>query len=277
MRRLLTSSAVALAAIMALLVIGAASCGPTPNIKHIVVISEENRTWSGVGAGFSSMPYLKSTGGMYLPSWTETNTSENSLTQYIGVTSGQNNPGGIKSDCSPSATCRTTVDNIFRQVRAKGGTARSYVEGATAGCSAGGNAAKHIPAMYYYGGTDHNFCASEVRPLTEFNADNLPTFAFITPNLCNDGHDCSNTTVDNWLKVIMPKIMSSAAYKNGEVLINVFYDEDKPVPNLTLFQGIKAGSNPAAGTHNRLLATWEDLLQLPRLTPEASLRGTYGL
>lgn len=250
---------------------------PPPKVKHVVVVMEENRTWSNVGTGFSTMPYVASLGGMYLPNWTETNTSENSLTQYIGLTTGLNNPNSIRSDCTASATCNTTADNIFRQVRVSGGTARSYVEGATTGCSASGNAAKHIPALYMWGGTDRNFCSTEVRPLTEFDPNNLPTFAMITPNLCNDGHDCSNATVDNWLAAHLPAILNSTAYKAGEVLVQVQYDEDRPVPNLALHVPIVAGSNPAAGTHNRLLATWEDLLGLPRLTTETSLRTTYGL
>jgi Glycosyl hydrolase family 99 len=251
--------------------------GSPGNVKHVVVVMEENRTWSNVGAGFSTMPYVGSLGGMYFPDWTETNTSENSLTQYIGLTSGLNDPDSIRSDCSVSASCNTTADNIFRQVRVAGGIARSYVEDATTGCSTGGNAAKHIPALYYWGGTDRNFCTSEVRPLTELDPNNLPTFAMITPNLCNDGHDCSNATVDTWLLVHLPAILSSAAYRAGEVLINIQYDEDHPVPNLALHAPIVAGSNPAAATHGLLLATWEDLLGLPRLTTASSLRSTYGL
>lgn len=251
--------------------------GPPGKVKHVVVVTEENRTWSDVGTGFSKLSYVGGLGGMYFPDWTETNTSENSLTQYIGLTSGLNDPDSIRSDCSPSTSCNTTANNIFRQVRVAGGTARSYVEGATTGCSASGNAAKHIPALYYWGGTDRNFCTSEVRPLTELDPNNLPTFAMITPNLCNDGHDCSNATVDSWLSTHLQPILNSAAYRAGEVLVNIQYDEDRPVPNLALNSRIVAGSNAAASSHNRLLATWEDLLGLPRLTTAASLRSTYGL
>ena len=240
-------------------------------------MTEENRTWSDVGTGFSKLPYVGSLGGMYFPDWTETNTSENSLTQYIGLTSGLNDPDSISSDCSPGTSCNTTANNIFRQIRVAGGTARSYVEGATTGCSASGNAAKHVPALYYWGGTDRNFCTNEVRPLTEFNPNSLPTFALITPNLCNDGHDCSNAVVDTWLSVRLLGILNSAAYRAGEVLVNIQYDEDRPVPNLALYAGIAGGSNSAAATHSRLLATWEDLLGLPRLTTAASLRSAYGL
>lgn len=251
--------------------------GGSANISHVVVIMEENRTWSGVGTGFSTMPYLHSLGGMYLPDWTETDTGENSLTQYIGLTSGRDDPDSISNDCDPSAGCNTTVDNLFRQGRAAGLTMRSYVEGPSTGCSASGNAAKHIPALYYWGGTDRNFCSAEVRPLGDLDVNNLPSFAMVTPDLCNDGHDCGNSTVDNWLSVHLAPILASAEYQAGHVLVNVQYDEDEPVPNLALYKGIAGGSNSAAGSHNQLLSTWEDLLGLPRLTTASSLRGVYGL
>src|SRR5947207_3464733 len=158
---------------------------PPAQYQHVVIFSFENRTWSNVGLGFSAttMPYLHSLASQcsFFSDWTETNTGQNSLTQYIGETSGVDNPNTV-NDCNPSTTCRSTDDNIFRQVRVAGGTPRSFVEGATTGCSASGNAAKHVPALYYYGtytdgtGThgDNDFCNTEVRPYGEFDVNNLP-------------------------------------------------------------------------------------------------------
>ena len=115
----------------------------------------------------------------YYTDWTETDGTQNSLNQYIGLTSGIAN-GSTVNDCTPSATCRSTDDNIFRQVREAGGTARSYVDGATAPCSVGTNKAKHIPALYYQGGDDAAHCTDEVRPLTELDPDHLPMLRGIT-------------------------------------------------------------------------------------------------
>src|SRR5262249_26051825 len=103
---------------------GGSVCGstatPPATYQHVVIFSFENGTWSNVGLGFSPST---------MPSdWTETNTSQNSLTQYIGETSGVNNTS--TNDCSPSPSCQSTDNNIFRQVRLAGGTARNYVEGA---------------------------------------------------------------------------------------------------------------------------------------------------
>jgi hypothetical protein len=65
-----------------------------------------------------------------------------------------------------------------------------------------------------------------------------PRFMFITPNLCNDGHDAACTGVnteggkqgglvgaDLWLKHWMPLILASPAYQSGKLLVVVTFDE----------------------------------------------------
>jgi hypothetical protein len=267
-----------------------ASGTPPARYDHIVVVMEENRTWAAVGGvGFhdEAMPFLSSLAQQctVFAQWTETNRSQSSLTQYIGLTSGVDNPHTV-DDCAPSGTCRSTDDNIFRQVRLAGGTARSYVEGATSGCSAGGNAAKHIPALYYFGEytadgvthSDHDACSAEVRPLSELDVGALPTFAMISPNVCNDGHDCGNAQVDAFAQRVLQPILASATYRAGRTAVMVLYDEDYPVPNLLVAPTATPGVSQAAAGHGAMLATWEQMLGLPLLpggrSPSApTLRG----
>jgi hypothetical protein len=65
-----------------------------------------------------------------------------------------------------------------------------------------------------------------------------PKFGFITPNLCDDGHDgtCAGTNVeggktgglvaaDLWLKHWMPLILASPSYQSGQMLVAVTFDE----------------------------------------------------
>ncbi len=209
-------------------------------IDTVIVISEENHTWGdvgGVGFGDPAMPYTHALaaqcGVFQLDS--EINFSENSLTQYIGGWAGVNNPNGISNDCSPTTSCSYSGNNIQRVFRNAGIPSKSYVEGATTGCSASGNAVRHIPEMYMWDPVDKAACSSEVRPLTEFNWGSPPTgFTFITPNLCNDGHDCGNSTVDGWLSnsARLPALFNSTAYKTGKVFVQLWWDEDHPKPNL---------------------------------------------
>ncbi|HEY2055273.1 MAG TPA: alkaline phosphatase family protein, partial [Solirubrobacterales bacterium] len=65
-----------------------------------------------------------------------------------------------------------------------------------------------------------------------------PRFGFITPNLCNDGHDatCAGLNAegthegglagaDAWLKHWVPMMMASPAYRSGKMLIVITSDE----------------------------------------------------
>jgi hypothetical protein len=65
-----------------------------------------------------------------------------------------------------------------------------------------------------------------------------PRFGFITPNLCNDGHDgsCAGpnsrgthvgglTGVDQFLQAWVPLILNSPAYRHGDLLVVITFDE----------------------------------------------------
>lgn len=234
----------------------------------IVVFAFENRTWSGVGLGFGpDMRYLHALGQQcsYFTDWMETDTGQDSLTQYVGQVTGAFQSGTV-DDCSPSASCSTSANSIFRQARRAGLTAINYVEGAKAGCSAAGNAAKHIPELYLWGADDRARCDDQVRPFREFDPERLPAFAFITPTLCNDGHDCSNAVVDSWATRYVQPVIDSAAYRAGKVAVFIWYDEDHPVPNLWITHTAKPGAIaiPGAG-YAGTLAAWESMLGLPCL------------
>ena len=256
----------------------AAPCGstaePPSTYEHVVMLVNENRTWTGgrsnaVGMGFSGgdMPFLEGLAAdcSYFVDWTEMDAEENSLNQYIGLTSGVKSTT-ISDDCPPSDACRSTDDNIFRQVRESGGTARTYVDGATEPCSAGDNRVKHIPALYYQGGDDPSHCVDEVRPMSEFDPNALPTFAFVVPDLCHDGHDCGDDVVDEWARSTLQPVLDSASYRRGDTLVVVIYDEDQPVPNLLVAPTAHQGPiDQLVGSHASLLKTVELALGLPVL------------
>jgi phosphatidylinositol-3-phosphatase len=234
----------------------------------VVVFAFENRTWSTVGgAGFGSMHYLRARAAecAYFAHWRETDVQQNSLTQYVGQVTGARQAGTV-NDCEPSKTCSTRADNIFRQARRAGLAAVNYVEGATKRCSADGNAAKHIPELYMWGADDRAHCAQQVRPLSQMDPEHLPAFAFVTPTLCNDGHDCDNATVDAWAHDHVEAVIHSAAYRAGRVAVFVWYDEDSPVPNLWITPTATPGVHGLVGAGAAsTLAAWESMLGLPCL------------
>ena len=111
----------------------------TPAVQQkVVVFAFENRSWSDVGGTqFQSMPYLHSlaTQCTTYADYTEPDTSQNSATQYVGTAAGST-ANTVRDDCSPSPTCQSTQDNIFRQVRVAGKVPRSVCRGRNRGVSA---------------------------------------------------------------------------------------------------------------------------------------------
>lgn len=240
-----------------------ATTAPPTHYDSVVVFSFENRSWDDVGAGFGpAMPYLHELGTKcsWFPDWTETDRSEKSLAQYLGQVIGTNEPTAV-DDCKPSETCRTTQDSIFRQLRLDGRRAVNYVEGATAPCSDEGNKPKHIPALYLWGADDRAHCVDQVRPFRDFDPNHLPAFAFVTPTQCNDGHDCSDQTVDTWARDHVQPVLDSAAYRAGKVAVFIWYDESAPVPNLWITPTAAPGARDgiAAGPTGTLRA-WQSML-----------------
>jgi len=244
------------------------SAAPPARYDHVVVFSFENRTWDAVGGeGFKDMPYMSSLAEhcATLTDLAESDTGQNSATQYVSQFQGNTNHTA-RNDCTPSPGCRSTADNLFRQARAARLGAVNYVEGATTPCSAEGNAAKHVPALYFQGADDSASCSQQVQPSTQFDPEKLPAFSFITPNMCNDGHDCDNAKVDAWARANIGAVLDSQSYRAGRTLVQVWYDEDHPKPNLYVAPTAKAGAGATPVTYRSDLRLWEDLLGLPCLS-----------
>jgi hypothetical protein len=99
-------------------------------------------------------------------------------------------------------------------------------------------ATRHNPFMYYHAVIDDDAnCKAHVVPLTALQADlqsivTTANYTFITPNLCDDGHDtgCKNgdpggfTSIDSFLSKWVPIITNSPAFKQDGLLI-VTFDE----------------------------------------------------
>ena len=153
-------------------------------------------------------------------------------------------------------------------------------------------ATRHNPFMYFHSIIDNTAeCDANVVPLgkttvgttSTFNGAQLPDtftghlatdlsseattpkFGFITPNLCDDGHDatCAGTNVeggktggltgaDLWLKHWMPLIMASPSYQSGQMLVVITSDEGD-VTDTTACCNEQPGPNWAFPGHSPLL------------------------
>jgi phospholipase C len=213
-----------------------------------------------------------------------------SLPNYLGATSGKTH--GIADDSAPAAH-PLTADNLFRQVRAAGFASRSYQEAMIEPCqltSGGRYAVKHNPAAYYVGEQDRDACVRDNIPLgdpgsgplaDDLARDTLPAFTFVTPDLCNDTHDCPVAAGDRWLGQWLPAILDSSAYRAGRTVVFIVWDEPTPMPLLVIGPTVPRGSATTEPfNHYSLLRTTEELLGLPLIGNAAtasSMRAAFGL
>ncbi|MGA9634697.1 MAG: alkaline phosphatase family protein, partial [Solirubrobacterales bacterium] len=100
-------------------------------------------------------------------------------------------------------------------------------------------AARHNPFVYFHSIIDFPTCQAHDVDLSQLSRDlasesTTPDYSFITPDLCNDGHDspCADggpgglTQADGFLQTLIPQIEASPAYaKHG--LIVITFDEAK--------------------------------------------------
>jgi phosphatidylinositol-3-phosphatase len=246
----------------------------------------ENHDWDQVLGAPEAAPYETGLARQCGTATRYASVGSPSLPNYIGATSGSTH--GIDDDAGPDAH-RLTSDNLFRQVRTAGGTERSYEEAMTSPCQltpAGRYAVKHNPAPYYAGANDRAACQSDDLPFTAFAADlsrdRLPSFAFVTPDLCHDTHDCGVSRGDAWLAQELPALFDSPAYRSGRTAVFLVWDEYTPMPNVVIAPSVRPGtvvSTPVS--HFALLRTTEELLGLPTFLGSASsapsLRAAFGI
>jgi hypothetical protein len=197
-----------------------------------------------------------------------------SLDNYIAMISGQAPNAYTQNDCftyydfkpltndldpdgqALGAGCvyPESVATIANQLEAKNLTWKGYMEDMDTNCEHPGigqpdphihasaqsqYATRHNPFVYFHSIIDHPTCAEHVVPLTQLDNDlsgvaTTPNFAFITPNVCHDGHDRASKlcegghliAADRFLPTLVPKILQSPAYQHDGMLIITFDEAD---------------------------------------------------
>jgi phosphatidylinositol-3-phosphatase len=202
----------------------AATAHTVPAFKHIFVIVMENEDYREI-IGSNKSPYMTGLAQQYGVAAHFYGIRHPSLPNYMAMTGGDT--FGISSDCSD---CFVDAPNLVDQLEAGGKSWKAYMEDMPRACFAGDAPPlyrqKHNPFMYYDDvRTDPARC-NKIVPFTQFAADvqakTLPDFVWITPNMCNDMHDCPVSAGDSWLKTWVPSILESPAWKDGGALFITF-------------------------------------------------------
>jgi hypothetical protein len=151
-----------------------------------------------------------------------------SLPNYIALMSGDTH--GIVSDCED---CFINAPSLPDLIEASGRTWKAYMEGMPSPCFIGSKtkyAQKHNPFIYFDPiRLDAARCEKSIVPLAVLDSDlaagTLANFIFITPNLCNDAHDCSLDAADTWLGETLTRIVPVLSAEGDSWLIVLTWDE----------------------------------------------------
>jgi acid phosphatase len=230
-----------------------------PAFDHIVLVMFENKATSQITS--SSAPYftsLAAQGAKFSQAYAITHPSQ---PNYIALLSGSTQ--GVTSDDCPKSF---SAENLAHQVNASGHTFTGFAESMPSagytGCSSGQYKRKHNSWVDF-----GNVAATSNLTYASFPADytKLPTVAFVTPNMCDDMHDCSVATGDSWLKSHLDAYAQWAKTHNS--LLIVTFDEDNSLSLNHIYTAF-VGQHVAAGTYSE---------KITHYTVLRTIEAAYGL
>jgi hypothetical protein len=248
-----------------------AAASALPAVRHVFLIVLENKSYAETWGPSPGAPYLGTTlrnQGNLLTQYFAT--SHDSLGNYISMVSGQPANPNTQADCvsgykpvTPATVVNgiatgtgciypDAVASIATQLQGQGLTWKGYMESMAEPCQhpvvgqidpnlvatpTSLYATRHNPFVYFSALTGSSACAQDDVPLTAMTTDlakvsTTANFAFITPNLCDDGHDATCAAggpagfagINTFLQTWVPKILASPAYKKDGLLL-ITYDE----------------------------------------------------
>ena len=179
--------------------------------------------------GDPSAAYINSLATQYASATNYYGVRHPSLPNYLALTGGDT--FSVTSNCTD---CFVAGDNIVSQLEAAGRSWKAYLESMPSPCFVGDAAPlyrqKHNPFIYYDNvRTDPTRC-NKIVPFaqlaTDFEANTVPDYVWITPNMCSDMHNCPVATGDAWLQTWVPKILDSKAWQDNGVLFITFDEAD---------------------------------------------------
>jgi phosphatidylinositol-3-phosphatase len=205
------------------------SSSAMPHSNHVVIVMEENRSYSSVVGQTSVWPNLNNLireGALATHYYANVHPS---IGNYFMLTTGQiltTNDGSRRV---------WNVNNIARRMLASGTSFRIYAEGITRGY-VGGNTGlyliRHDPFALLSDIADSKTVAyAHLYPFAQFATDvangTLPKYSFIIPNIDDDAHSGSPHRADTWLhsKVIAPLSTNSSWEPGGTGVLIVDFDE----------------------------------------------------
>ncbi|MBI3501253.1 MAG: T9SS type A sorting domain-containing protein [Bacteroidetes bacterium] len=260
--------------------------GTIPKPDHVVIVMEENYSYSDIIGNTAEAPYINSlstdtNSALFVNSYALTHPSQ---PNYIMLFSGNNQ--GVTTDNiatnTPFSTCNLGAELLQNSYTFSGYAESLPSTGDTVSIS-GNYVRKHCPWVNWQGTGTNQISSADHQPFTNYPAGNyssLPTLCFVIPNLADDMHNpIANPLVaipagDTWLKNNMDGYIQWAKTHNSLFILS--FDEDDNISSnhiTTIFCGpmVKAGQDTMHITHYNVLRTLEDMFGLPACASSSSV------
>ena len=245
-----------------------ATATPTSPPAHVVIVVMENHSLSEALPAATYLTGLARQGVLYTD---DTGKSHPSLPNYLDLYSGSTQGQDGSDSC-----VQLSAANLGTQAAAAHLTIKGYMEGLGGG---GNYACRHNPFAQF---TDPTSVHASV-DFSQFptNYASLPRIAYVSPNTCNDWHDCSIATGDAWLRTHLNGYAQWAKTHNSVLIVTT--DENNgngltdPLMTVVVGQGVRPSTQRAHVTHDSLLRTLEDWFRLGHLNGSASATPLPGL
>jgi phosphatidylinositol-3-phosphatase len=169
--------------------------------SRVFVVVLENREYGQV-VGAPGAPYLNRLARRGALATRYYAISHPSLPNYLAMIGGST--FGIRSDCTG---CSASGRSLPQQLSEAGVDWRAYMQGMPRGCYPGAYsgryAKKHNPFYYFPSIVSNPASCGRVVPgrrlWSDLREGSLPAFGWVTPDLCNDAHDCPLAKSDRYL------------------------------------------------------------------------------
>ena len=257
-------------------------------MDYLVVILMENKNLTSI-IGSAAAPYINELADDYGLATNYYDVSNSlSLPNYLGLTTGQSYVSWSSCNKPPSQCPGFTpisAPTIVNSLESSGMTWRAYMEDMPSNCYQNDYnlyVVRHNPFAYFSDIANNPTECDLVVP-AGINASRLisdlasPTsasnFMWLTPNLCDDMHNCSVSTGDKYVSLIIPEILNSTVFRAGRASLFLTWDEGGAI-NATHVPAIWAGplvrnnfTSAIPHNHYSFLKTLESVWNLSSLTP----------
>jgi acid phosphatase len=248
--------------------------------KYVQLVIFENESYDEV-IGSSQAPYITSLSKAWANMTQSFAITHPSEPNYLALFSGSTQ--GVTSDQCPVSF---GVNNLGSELIAAKISFRGYAESMPSkgftGCEAVPDTLpsgflymrKHVPW------TDFTNLPKSVSQIYKKPFSAPPArFVWITPNMCNDMHDCPISTGDTWASKNLPKLIKWDQAHNGVLILTFDENDGSPgnqIPTI-LIGNVHPGQFSQTVSHYNVLRTIEDVFGITPTGSAASAKPIKGV